>query len=112
MPFDDAGYLKQPEQKADPFSLESLIAWLEKQPAGRTYNFWDGTLMGNCHGACLLHQYLVAQGLPKILYPQIASIKKLEWDKELQHFVASPTPQTFGAALDRARALASRKSAS
>ena len=28
---------EKPEVKADPFSLDALIAWLEKQPANGTY---------------------------------------------------------------------------
>jgi hypothetical protein len=44
------------EVKADPFSLEGLIAWLEKQPADKTYCYGDG-------GACLIHQYLTSCGI-------------------------------------------------
>lgn len=47
------------ETKADPFSLESLIAWLEKQPAGRSYSY-------TCNGHCLLAQYFTAAGFKNV----------------------------------------------
>lgn len=45
------------ETKPDVFKLETLIAWLEKQPADRVYNYC------NPHG-CLLCQYFTANGYP------------------------------------------------
>ncbi|MEH2501198.1 hypothetical protein V1290_000009 [Bradyrhizobium sp. AZCC 1578] len=47
------------EVKADPFSLESLIAWLEKQPADKTYDY-------GCNGHCLLAQYFTAMGFKDV----------------------------------------------
>jgi hypothetical protein len=41
--------------KADPFSLESLVAWLEKQPADKPYCYTS-------NGGCLLAQYFSALG--------------------------------------------------
>lgn len=38
------------ETKADPFSLDSLIAWLEKQPRRREYQWFD------CRD-CVMHHY-------------------------------------------------------
>jgi hypothetical protein len=38
---------EKPEVKADPLTLESLIAWLEKQPSHKKYDFH------NCEGKCL-----------------------------------------------------------
>ena len=79
------------ETKADPFKLETLIAWLEKQPADQEYNFRD------CSGRCLFGQYYTAMGF--------------DWQKEYlaDHFdhinIAGLEPHTFGAALERARAL-------
>ncbi len=40
----------------DVFSLPSLIAWLEKQPADGTFNF------GDCDGVCCIDLYLAAHG--------------------------------------------------
>jgi hypothetical protein len=46
------------EQKtADPFNLDTLIAWLEKQPAAKEYNYQ------NACGECLLGQYMAAHGI-------------------------------------------------
>jgi hypothetical protein len=83
--------------KPDVFSLESLIAWLEKQPAETNYGW--GRM-----GDCLLHQYLIAHGQ--------------DWRKDYHKlrvticdgprngakvFIALHEPHTFGAALARAR---------
>ena len=46
--------------KTDPLSLDSLIAWLEKQPADAKYCYSDT-------GACLLAQYFAAIGFEGIL---------------------------------------------
>lgn len=82
------------ETKADPFSLESLIAWLEKQPAETTYNYCDAT-------ACLIAKYLQAMG-----------VKNYVMDTPLfQHRVFGEVANggeridTYGAALARARKL-------
>lgn len=91
------------EVKADPFSLESLIAWLEKMPVDGEYSWDDGT-------ECLLGQWLRTLD-PKIeckfntgnlyLYEvhgqpvdlaKFETIAKLHYDRD-----------TFGAALERAR---------
>lgn len=52
MPLDSTGYV---ETKPDPFSLESLIAWLEKQPTEQTYSFISPS-------ECLLAKYTTAHG--------------------------------------------------
>lgn len=89
-----------PETKpADVFSLESLIAWLEKQPAQRTYDYCDA-------GGCLIGQYLKAKGVEKYgLTP--GELKAVGWYSIASGWYdgtrASDT-RTFGAALDRARA--------
>lgn len=126
MPFDDTtGYLKQQEQTADPFSLESLTRWLEEQcAAGRAdegYCYTDG-------GRCLLAQYCKEVGIkytssglpPRSVRPTWThwfSGWEIELGTEAQLLELAAAyaggPRTFGAALSRARALlASRKSAS
>jgi hypothetical protein len=89
------------QTKADPFTLESLIAWLEKQPAATEYRYAD------IYG-CLICKYLTAINIPfhsaggcnfqpaALCEPRIA----------LNGFgpVTSKPPYTFGAALTRARA--------
>lgn len=83
------------EVKADPFSLESLIAWLEKQPTAKEYDFCD------CNGRCLLDQYAAAMGLKNEsgLYVRLDAA----FDGAAGFYIAVGFPRTFGAALDRAR---------
>lgn len=101
------------EKKPDVFSLAGLIAWLEKQPPEREYNFFD------CDGTCLLHQYLDAQGhqwpgfgsvaKPDGPYRRLGDIKVGPGPTDdIDLKVASKFPWTYGAALIRARALSLR----
>jgi len=53
------GTFKTIKTKADPFSLETLIAWLEKQPLEGKYYFFS------THN-CLLARYFKAQGFSKV----------------------------------------------
>lgn len=84
--------------KADPFSLDGLVQWLEQQPATAEYDYYD------CQGSCLIGLYGAAVGV--------------DW-KELHRFffnsrtegrsilsIAAGRPRTFGGALKRARAMA------
>ena len=82
--------------ETDPFSLDSLIVWLENQPAGKQYDFNDR------RGRCLLCQYL-ADAAPGVYWCR-AYIKITRSAPETE-LVARQTPWTFGAALERARAL-------
>lgn len=87
----------QPVDKPDVFSLESLIAWLEKMPPRESYRTWE---LDNC----LLGQWSQAMGA--------ADFK----EQSYQLGIAEPfltiasidgprdQPHTFGAALTRARA--------
>lgn len=100
MPLDQQGFVIDAPAKADPFTLDSLIAWLETMPADRVYNFFD------CDGRCLIGQYIAAKsssnhwrhyGYPNWMdlvdaHPHVSKI-------------ATHEPFTFGAALLRARAL-------
>ena len=80
------------ETKDDVLSTASLIAWLEKQPPEKKYDYF------NCCGACLIDQYIGKNTTPD----EYASIMdRTNWETE----VAAPRPHTFGAALERARAL-------
>jgi hypothetical protein len=97
------------ETKTDPFSLGSLIAWLEKQPRATPYNY-------DCNGGCLLAQYFTAMGLHRVSVggsfmfhgnlPQEVHLSKNFRTVALGYTVHGP--HTFGAALDRARALTER----
>jgi hypothetical protein len=85
------------ETKPEMFSLESLIAWLETQPASKEYDYFNAD-------KCVLGQWLYAMGCDFVT------------DKSLEMGETSPfddiaiygLPYTFGAALERARAYAAR----
>lgn len=95
------------EAKADPLSLDSLIAWLEKQPADQEYDY-------GCNGTCMLASYF------RSVNPNFCSVGTSYasfFDGENFSEWALPDgwddiafgdggSRTFGAALDRARALA------
>lgn len=92
------------EVKADPFSLPSLIAWLEMRPKDDLYCY-EST------GRCLLAQYFKSCGYdnpcagPDVIYygPQL---RKLIPTPPAFQEVSFGQPRTFGAALERARAIA------
>lgn len=88
--------------KPDVFSLESLIAWLEKKQTKGGYDF------GNCSGYCLFGQFTAAHGIPwsRAIGTEVVDfgVHALEFKKLVYSKVAGPTPRTFGAALKRARA--------
>jgi hypothetical protein len=100
------------ETEPDAFELESLIAWLEKQPARKTYDYVEPF-------GCLLYQYFKAMKLPIIsIGPYYYRTHKvggfggfghpsLSHDEYLLphsfHEIAYIRPHTFGAALKRAK---------
>jgi hypothetical protein len=105
------------EVKADPLSLDSLIAWLEKQPSGEPYCF-----MSNGH--CLLAQYFAevyghpvwvggsrynpAGAGPAYTGPSLpADFNDVAYGRWFiqRGRVPSDTSRTFGGALNRAREL-------
>ena len=57
MPLDSTGYT---ETKADPYSLEALIAWMEKQPRRRRYDWFNIEIGLN---GCVAAQYFHALGV-------------------------------------------------
>ena len=79
--------------KWDLISLESLIAWLEQQPADGTY---DWTKPDECLIACYLTSKLGI--LPEYSVSLYQSMPHY-------HEIAAYEPYTFGAALERARAV-------
>lgn len=99
MPFDSLPEETKTLTKPGVFSLDGLIAWLERQPADTQYDWND------CDGGCLIGLYGLSMGLGD------------DWRGLHSHFshegllrVACRTPHTFGAALKRARALRSAAS--
>ena len=91
MPFDSKDFV---ETKPDVFSLEGLIAWLEKQDPTTEYDYDD------CDGHCLIAQYLADHG-----YRWGHNHYGRFLTGEDRTAVAARFPETFGAALERARKL-------
>ena len=90
--------------KVDPFSLESLIAWLEQQPARQGYRYDDPA-------NCVFAQFAKAQSWRCwFVFPRMRRSQKLfhRWpDIALgQYGDRTYGIYTFGAALERARAIA------
>src|ERR1700761_4444706 len=94
------------EARNDPFSLASLIAWLERQDPDHAYCY-------SSTGECLLARYFGERGFNRVImaaeffyhWPRADAL--YEVTRLPQHFndVAKGKTRTFGAALDRARAL-------
>jgi hypothetical protein len=91
--------------ETDLFSLESLIAWLEKQPKCKEYCYAD-------NGVCLIGQYLSTSLGCEVLVgsrdfcrlsPGGEDYGRDEYFPDVFHDIAQGYPHTFGAALDRAR---------
>lgn len=95
--------------KADPFTLESLIAWLEKQPRDTVYCYSKSR-------ECLLTAYFTACGFKKVgVNPYNfhhndgtgqVNIKLPDHFDNIAYGRDGQSSCTFGAALSRARALA------
>ena len=90
------------EIKADPLSLEGVIAWLEKQPADEAYDYDD------CSGACLYGLYMAHHGFTweasGACGKHVSSPERSQFCDLVYCEVAAEEPWTFGAALERARA--------
>lgn len=87
------------QTKADPLSLDALIAWLEKQPANKPYDYCD-------YGGCVLAQWITSLGGGRgendsFNYTLDGSVVNVRQFKDL----VQTRPWHFGAALDRARKL-------
>lgn len=92
------------EVKTNVPSLAGIIAWLETQEPTATYNFHA------CGGLCLIGQYMTHIGIEwgydgtDSRYLQVCKqITGHEWNA----YFAFAKPWTFGAALERAKALQS-----
>lgn len=85
---------------SDPFTLESLIAWLEKQPADQGYE-WH-----NCDGGCLIGLYGAYHGFSwrQMIDCPGGDPENTPYAKLTPGGLAAAHPRTFGAALIRARA--------
>jgi hypothetical protein len=97
--------------KADPFKLETLIAWLETQDPAKKYDYCD------CHN-CLLCQYFTAMGFldvsvscNELWHGLDREQSVIRFPEIFQHGVAHRYSRrlnkwTFGHALENARAIA------
>lgn len=93
---------QKPEVKADPFSLESFISWLENQPAEIGYDWEDIS-------GCVVCEYLRDvkdwdEPSEMVLFDRVFAPGTSEYDE-----VCGSAPWTFGAALDRARKALSQR---
>jgi hypothetical protein len=89
------------EVRADVFSIESLVSWLEKQPANKAYCYYD-------HDGCLLHKYFSAVGLNPVWIGGLTFQTKdfpnvYQPIPEFMQDISAEEPHTFGGALARAR---------
>lgn len=89
-------------QLNDVFSLEGLILWLEKQPGETAYNLMSTS-------DCLICRYGKAQGIKADWCGRVFLQTYAPWEKngtaDLVNKVALAKPETYAAALDRARTL-------
>ena len=87
------------EHKADPFTMEGLIAWLEKMPPAKRYDY------ANTSGNCVYGQYLAAHGVPwdESGATGFCDHQRADFCDRVYGQVALERPWTFGAALARAR---------
>jgi hypothetical protein len=98
----DPKWEQQAETKADPFSLASLIAWLEQQPAAEMYCYRE-------NGDCLLAQYFIAHGycnvnMGPLVFFHGPKNEKANVPRQFND-IAVGDPHTYGAALERARSI-------
>jgi hypothetical protein len=77
----------------DPYSLQSLTVWLEQKDPAKPYGYYDSS-------TCLIAQYLKSKHIKPYDIPNLV-------DAGLDKFgiIASRHPHTYGAALERAKAL-------
>ena len=93
-------------QRNDPFSLPSLIAWLERQDPREEYCY-------SSTGECLLARYFSARGFTRVImaadyfyhFPRPGSLYETAPLPPQFNDIAKGKVRTFGAALARARKL-------
>lgn len=94
------------EVKVDPLSLESLIMWLESQPATAEYDF-------HCSRSCMVAQWVKSIDPGAISTPgygaDFYTVNGANIDLRQFVKVANAMPWTFGAALERARSRAKQR---
>ena len=100
MPY-DGDIRKFTETQNDVFSLEGLVAWLEKQPGEIEYTWHD------CRGGCLVGRYLWDVLGKDAYYKTSKSFGEVFPGRGLNDYgyVAQTKPWTYAAALARAQKL-------
>ncbi len=101
MLYDKRWDAKLRDAEADPLTLESLIAWLEKQPAETSYDWQD------CEGHCLIGRYFTAMGMGEFVPYERVFSNILDDYGDVCSSLSGPT--TYGAALERARAVMAKR---
>lgn len=93
--------------KPKPYTLDHLIAWMEERPASKTYDWRSAS-------GCLLAQYAIDQGEDKNrrwndpdggTYHGAYFTARDAFGLDITVGIGRVEPWTFGAALERARAL-------
>lgn len=99
------------EVKTDPFTLESLIAWLEQQPAADTYDFfeWDGCLLARWLQTMDPAAHVAGHAFNGYAYTVNGKEVDLHKFRSIA-FDAAGNNYTFGDALARARKLSEQTS--
>jgi hypothetical protein len=91
-------YDKRWDAKTDVFSVESLVAWLEKQQPTAEYDFW-------CL-KCLLGRYFTDAGFDLRMIGTgsftLSNGEQIQLPPNFNH-ISLVEPHTYGAALERAR---------
>lgn len=90
--------------KADPLTLEALIAWLETKLADGTYCYMDtGRCLAAQYNASIGRQYNLGNFIAGLIATMsTTSASPFDWQLEC---IARRGPYTFGAALSRAHAM-------
>lgn len=101
------------QTKAEPLTLGHFIEWLQTHDPDKEYEF------RNCKGMCLVGQYMTSIGRswdgpgdgPLNEYGVVCrTLFGGDGPCRIEQSVAQDTPHTFGAALERARAVAQSRS--
>jgi len=94
-------YNPQWESKINSYSMDGLITWLEQQPANENYSYFSYT-------TCLAAQFNATCGREYEVPNPFLFWRWHTFEHKLEYSVASAVPHNYGAALERARAIANK----
>ena len=88
----------------DVFSLEGLIAWLERQPEETLYDYLDSS---DCLGARYCHAHGLVYEQPPVGSVRLVcrNSENTSFQAKLEYVALRANPQTYGGALKLARTL-------